>query len=314
MQGSPSGENRTFLVTGVSGLLGLNLAKQLTSQGATVYGISWRKAVQLELLHHFLCDLRDADRLKTEVERLAPEVIVHCAAATDVDWCEKNPGEAFAINARPCADLAVAANRISATLVLVSTDSVFDGATGNYRESDEPKPLNAYARSKLAAEQLVSAQAKKWIIIRANLYGWNGQQKNSLAEWIVQELRLGRTITGFEDVVFAPLLASDLGQLIIRIVKHDLGGLYHAGARDAMSKYEFARVLADICGLNGGLIKKGRLADVKLTAPRPLNTALVSSKLAADLGEAMPLIEEGLKRFRDEGMNGWAQQLKTHIR
>lgn len=312
MQDSPSRENRV-LITGISGLLGLNLAKQLTSQGFDVYGLSWRKEVKLERLICFSCDLRDADRLKGQIQELAPQVIIHCAAATDVDWCEKNPTEALAVNAQPCVELAAAANQTNATLILVSTDAVFDGKTGNYREVDEPRPVNAYARSKLAAEELVSGQAKKWVVVRANLFGWNGQQKNSLSEWIVQELSAGRAITGFEDVVFAPLLASDLGQLLVEIVRRGVFGLYHAGARDAMSKYEFARLLAAIFGLDGGLIRKGSLAASKLTAPRPLRTSLISAKLAADLGRAMPSIEEGLKRFRTQGMNGWAQQLKTHI-
>lgn len=313
MQDSPSRENRTFLITGVSGLLGLNLAKRLTLEGANVYGLSWRKEVKLERLDCFSCDLRDTDRLTNRIRELAPQAIIHCAAATDVDWCEKNPAEALAINAQPCADLAMVANQTGATLILVSTDAVFDGGTGDYREEDEPKPLNAYARSKLAAENLVSTQAKNWVIVRANLFGWNGQQKNSLSEWIVQELSAGRAITGFEDVVFAPLLASDLGQLLAEIMELGLQGLYHAGTRDAMSKYEFARQLAVIYGLDQGLIRKGRLADSKLTAPRPLRTSLISAKLAADLGIAMPSIEEGLKRFHSQGMNGWAQELKTHI-
>jgi dTDP-4-dehydrorhamnose reductase len=313
MQGSRNPEKKTVLITGASGLLGLNLAKLLTSQGVTVYGACWRKEIRLEPLNWFTCDLRDTGRLETQIERLKPEVIFHCAAATNVDWCEKNPGEAFAINAEPCWSLAAVANRIDATLVLISTDSVFDGITGNYREGDQPGPLNVYARSKLAAEKLVSSEAKKWLIVRTNLYGWNGQDKNSLSEWIVQELRLGRPITGFEDVVFAPLLASDLGELLTRMAEQDLQGLYHAGARDTVSKYAFARRLAEISGLDAGLIRRGRLSDLKLAAPRPLNTTLNSGKLAADLGETMPSIEEGLQRFHAQGMNGWAQQLKTHI-
>jgi dTDP-4-dehydrorhamnose reductase len=305
--------NRPFLVTGISGLLGLNLAECLRLSGVGLCGLSWRQKVKLEGLRCFSSDLREAGRAKALIEELRPHILIHCAAATNVDWCERNPQEAFSINANPCAELASAMNEVGGTFVLISTDSVFDGGTGNYREGDEPRPLNAYARSKLAAEEIVSTHAKKWVIVRGNLYGWNGQQKNSLSEWIVQELSAGRAITGFEDVVFAPLLASDLSQLLLETVERDLQGLYHAGARDAMSKYEFARLLAEICGLDSDLIKKGRLADSKLAAPRPLNTALISAKLASDLGREMPSVEEGLKRFRDQGMNGWSQQLKTHI-
>jgi len=313
MQPSPERLKSSFLVTGVSGLLGLNLAKQLILQGATVYGCSSRQAVRLGGLNYFSCDIRDADQLEMRARELAPEVIVHCAAATNVDWCEMHPAETSAINARPCVDLATTANRLGATLVLVSTDSVFDGERGNYTEKDEPRPLNAYARSKLAAEELVSGQADRGIIVRANLYGWNGQQKSSLTEWIIAELQAGREITGFDDVVFAPLLATDLAELLTKLALHQRHGLYHAGTRNAVSKYEFATQVAKIYGLEERLIKRGKLAGSKLIAPRPLNTSLVSTKIEAELGARLPSIEEGLQRFYGQGMSGWSQELKTHI-
>ena len=197
--------------------------------------------------------------------------------------------------------------------VLISTDSVFDGRIGNYVEDDPPGPLNAYAKSKLAAEQLVAEHSQRWIIIRTNIYGWNGQNKNSLAEWILQELSAGRSITGFEDVTFAPLLASDLGPLIEKMVEKRMEGLYHAGALGAVSKYDFARQLADVYGFDATLIRPGKLADAKLGAPRPLNTSLLSKKLETEFGQSLPSIEDGLKRFRDQGTNGWAQDLKKHI-
>jgi dTDP-4-dehydrorhamnose reductase len=170
-----------------------------------------------------------------------------------------------------------------------------------------------YARSKLAAEELVSGQADRWITIRANLYGWNGQQKNSLAEWIIAELQAGRDITGFEDVIFAPLLATDLGELLTKLAVHHGNGLYHAGTRNAVSKYRFATLIAKISGLEENLVKRGKLAGSKLIAPRPLNTSLVSTKVEAELGTRLPSIEEGLQRFYDQGMSGWPQELKKHI-
>jgi dTDP-4-dehydrorhamnose reductase len=313
MQDNEAQLNRSFLVTGVSGLLGLNLAKQLTLRGATVYGFSSCKQVRLDKLSYFSCDVRDAERLTGRIRELRPEVIVHCAAATNVDWCETNPAEAFAINAWPAVDLAMAANQVGAILVLVSTDSVFDGEKGSYAENDEPRPVNAYARSKLMAEELVSTRAAEWIVVRANLYGWNGQPKNSLAEWIIQELQAGREITGFKDVIFAPLLATDLTELLIKLALCDRQGLYHAGARNAVSKYEFACLLADIYGLEKTLIRSGMLAESKLTAPRPLNTSLISTKVETELGIRLPSIEEGLKRFYGQGMSGWSQDIKKHI-
>jgi dTDP-4-dehydrorhamnose reductase len=305
--------NSRYLVTGVSGLLGLNLASYWISKGREIYGLAWRKEARREGLQCLCCDLRDSSRVRALLLEVRPEVVIHCAATTDVEWCEKNPADTFAINTLPCSEMASAVNDIGGTFVLISTDSVFDGANGQYRENDAPRPLNVYAKSKLVAEEIVSKNAERWIILRTNIYGWNGQQKNSLAEWVLQELNAGRMITGFEDVIFSPLLASDLGPLIEKIIAKELQGLYHAGAANAVSKYDFARQLAELYGLKTEAILRGKLADAKLTAPRPLNTSLISAKLQNDLGERMPSIEDGLQRFYAQGMNGWAQSLKTAI-
>lgn len=306
-------ERRPYFLTGASGLLGLNLAKYLTSKGADVCGVTRRSETNLKGLRCFAHDLRETDRVLALIREFRPVVLIHCAAATDVDWCERNADEAFSINTHPCRDLTSAMNEVGGAFVLISTDSVFDGRIGNYAEDDHPRPLNAYAKSKLAAEQLVAERAERWIIIRTNIYGWNGQNKNSLAEWILQELRARRSITGFEDVIFAPLLASDLGPLIEKMVEKKMQGLYHAGASGAVSKYDFARRLAEIHDLDAALIRPGKLADAKLGAPRPLNTSLFSKKLETEFGQSLPSIDDGLKRFRDQGMNGWAQDLKKHI-
>jgi dTDP-4-dehydrorhamnose reductase len=313
MDDRQSEANSRYLVTGVSGLLGLNLASYWISKGREIYGLAWRNEVKREGLHCVCCDLRDSGRIRALLLKVRPAVVIHCAAATNVEWCEKNPADTFAINALPCSEMVSAVNEIGGTFVLISTDSVFDGANGQYRENDEPRPLNVYAKSKLAGEEIVSKNAERWIILRTNIYGWNGQQKNSLAEWILQELTTKRMITGFDDVIFSPLLASDLGPLIEKIIAKQLQGLYHAGAANAVSKYGFARQLAELYGLNTETIRRGKLADAKLTAPRPLNTSLISAKLQNDLAEPMPSIEDGLHRFYEQGMNGWAQRLKTAI-
>lgn len=302
-----------YVVTGVSGLLGLNLATYLALKGHEIVGLSWRNEVRRDGLKYFGCDLRDGNRVRDLLLELRPSTTIHCAAATDVEWCEKNPAETLAINALACRDMISAMNEVKGTFLLISTDSVFDGVRGHYRETDEPRPLNMYAQSKLAAEEIVSKNADRWIILRTNIYGWNGQRKNSLAEWILQELNATRMITGFEDAIFSPQLASDLGPLIEKILAKELRGLYHAGAANSVSKYDFARRLAEIYGLNPEGIRRGRLAAAKFVAPRPFNTSLNSAKLQDDLAEPLPSIEDGLLRFYEQGVNGWAQRLKKAI-
>lgn len=301
------------LLTGVSGLLGLNAAKVLLQDGHELTGISSRHEVKMHGLAWLACDLGDAGALQALVRRLKPKIIIHAAAATDVDWCQKNPDAAFILNAQACGSLASVANEVGAKIIYISTDSVFDGRKGGYSEDDEPNPLNVYARTKWEGERLVAAEAANWVVLRTNIFGWNGQNKSSLAEWIVQELRAGREITGFEDVVFSPLLASDLGCVISQIIRRDLRGLYHAGSATRISKLKFAQRLARLFHLDENLIRPGKLADRGLSAQRPLDTSLSSAGLEKDLGAPLATLEEGLGRFHEQEKNGWAQALKNHI-
>ena len=129
---------------------------------------------------------------------------MHCAAATNVDWCEDNPKQAEAINVQATADLAEIAAALNARFVYISTDSVFDGKRGDYAETDEPAPLNVYARSKLAGEQETLRLNAAAIVVRVSIYGWNAQKKESLAEWVLRRLEEGSDVPGFTDVFFTP--------------------------------------------------------------------------------------------------------------
>jgi dTDP-4-dehydrorhamnose reductase len=301
-----------YLLTGVSGLLGLNVAKILLQDGCELTGVSLRHEVKMDGLAWLACDLGDTGALQALVRKLKPKIIIHAAAATDVDWCQKNPDAAFILNTQACGSLVSIANEVGAKIIYISTDSVFDGRKGCYSEDDEPNPLNVYARTKWEGERLVAAEATNWVVLRTNIFGWNGQNKSSLAEWIVQELRARREIIGFEDVVFSPLLASDLGRVISQIIRRDLRGLYHAGSATGISKLKFAQRLAQLFHLDENLIRPGKLADRGLSARRPLDTSLSSAGLEKDLGAPLSTIEEGLRRFHEQEKNGWAQALKNH--
>jgi dTDP-4-dehydrorhamnose reductase len=139
---------------------------------------------------------------------MRPAWIVHCAAATNVDWCESHPVECMRVNAEAAGALARAARSIGARLVYISTDSVFDGVSGGYRETDPVSPVNHYARSKASGESAVLDEIPDALVLRTNIYGWNLQSKHSLAEWALARLEGGEVVPGFRDVSFSPLLVN----------------------------------------------------------------------------------------------------------
>ena len=285
-----------FAVTGANGLLGPAVVAAARAAGHEVVAIRGRSGNENAM------NLLDADAPSRLVAE-RPDWIVNCAAIVDVDWCEAHAKEAFALNAEVPNRIATAAEAAGIGVVQVSTDSVFDGARGRYTEDDEPRPVNTYARTKLQAERMVMDAAPKAAVLRTNMFGAAAGGRQGLAEWILSKLGAGESLPGFTDVRFSPLYIGALGRTIVKVAETKLSGLYHAGAADGMSKYEFARTLATAFGYVPELIRAASSDDATWTAQRPQDTTLVSSRLAHALGERAPSIEEGVLEFRAQLRN-----------
>ena len=162
-------------------------------------------------------DLRSDDAIGV-VAGCSPDLVIHAAAATDIDRCEREPEWARAVNVEGTGRVARAAVAAGAKLVVISTDSVFSGEGRRWRESDPPAPQNVYARSKLDAERLALEIAPDALVARTVIYGWNAQSKTSLAEWALQRLEAGQRVPGFSDAFFSPMLANDLGDALVELV------------------------------------------------------------------------------------------------
>jgi dTDP-4-dehydrorhamnose reductase len=299
-----------IVVTGASGLLGASVLCHARDTGRCAAGLCHRQVVHIPDTKMMSVDLTDSRAMRQMISSLQPRSIIHCAAAANVDWCEDHPRETRQINVEAPAKLAQLARELNARLLHVSTDAVFDGARGSYCETDTPAPVNVYATSKLEGERAVLERYPAAIVARVTLYGWSAQNKPSLAEWMLGELTAGRQLPGFTDVMFSPLLANDLAQILVEMLDRGLSGLYHVVGSDVISKYDFARRLAAAFGFDPDRVAQARLADSKLRAARPLDTSLNTSKITAALGRSMPDVESGLRRFRALKENGYAQQLK----
>ena len=304
---------QTILVTGASGLLGANLVARARERGLEVVAAARRHRVKGPGIRFLVWPLEDMDAHGKLMEECRPQWVVHCAAWTDVDGCESQPEAALRLNSMASGALAAAADRIGAAFVYVSTDSVFDGATGAYAEEADPHPVNAYAHSKLEGERSVRAAHPGALVVRTNIFGWNARKKQSLAEWVLGKLRAGETVPGFRDVWFNPLHAADLAGILLDLLARDARGLVHAGSADTLSKYEFARAAAEVFGLNAELVAPATLAGSPLRARRPLNTGLDVRRLSSWLGRPLPTIREGLGAMREMETNGGLARLHELI-
>jgi dTDP-4-dehydrorhamnose reductase len=300
-----------ILVTGASGLLGASLVSLAHEQGREVVGLYHRHPVRMDGVKMLAADLTDQAETSRLFRELKPSSVVHCAAATDVDWCEEHPEEAQRVNASVTASIAGISSQSGVHLLYISTDSVFDGERGNYAETDTPAPVNEYAKTKLQGEEEVLRENPTASIARVNLYGWNVQNKDSLAEWILRQLTLGKVVPGFSDVFFCPLLANDLADTMLALLDQNLAGLYHVVGSEAVSKYEFARRVASTFGFDPGRVVPTRMADARLKARRPRNTSLNTKKISAALGHPTPDVEAGLRSFARLRASGYADRIKS---
>jgi len=298
-----------ILITGASGLLGLNLALEAANQH-TVFGQVNSNAVQTKMFKVLKTDLLEPGAVGWMLAESQPDWVIHCAALANLEACEVDPELAWELNTEVPRKLAEACRDGGARLVQVSTDAVFDGWVGGYIETDEPHPLSTYAQTKLEAEYAIAETNPDAIIARVNLFGWSLMGRRSLAEFFFNNLSAGKPVMGFTDVYFSPLLVNDIAHIFIQMLDKGLSGLYHVLSSDQRSKYAFGVEIAQKFGLNSELIAPKSVSDAGLAAARSPNLTLKVDKLIHDLGQTPPTISTGIERFYTLYQQGYPQFLQ----
>jgi dTDP-4-dehydrorhamnose reductase len=299
-----------LLVTGASGLLGLNLALE-ASRDHKVFGSVNRNQLKNAPFEVIRSDLTQEGSLDWLFELSRPDWVINCAALANLEACEAQPNLAEKLNIELPEKLAQIVAKGGARMVHISTDAVFDGKKGNYTETDLANPLSKYAETKLHGELAVMSANPEAIIARVNLFGWSLSGKRSLAEWFLNNMFAEREIQGFTDVYFCPLLANDLGKILLEMFIKGLEGIYHVVSSECSSKYDFGIKIAELFGCDASLIQPVSLADSNLIAERSLNLTMNSDKLCNALGVPSPGLEIGLTHFHQQFIEGYPQKIQA---
>lgn len=272
----------TILVTGAQGLVGSRVVARLRGERVVAVG-------RADL------DLRDASRIASFLADVRPDGIIHCAAMTDVDACEKDPDTAWAVNAAAVAALA----RSRARLTALSTDYVFDGTKGDYDEDDAPNPLSAYGRTKLAGEMAALSLSRDRAVCRVALvYTGHAAAKRTFAASALESLRKGEQVRAFVDQIGSPTLADNAAEMAIAVHRSGEQGVFHCAGATQISRVDFVKALARRIGADEKLIVPVPMADVKLLARRPQRCGLRVDKVRR-LATPLPL-DKALDRFFEE--------------
>ncbi len=232
------------------------------------------------------------------VPRLAPDLVLHLAAMTGVDDCERDEARAFAVNAIGSRNVALAARACGATVLAVSTDYVFDGAKADpYHEFDRPNPLSVYGRSKLAGEEAVRALVPASFVVRTS---WVFGAGNDFVSRAVARMADDETVGGIVDRVGTPTYVRHLAERLLPVALSGRFGVFHLGGPEATTWHDVLERARRLGGLPG-TVEAQKAGDLDRLAPRPANSAL-TSLVAAEAGiPPMPPLEEALADLLGRG-------------
>jgi dTDP-4-dehydrorhamnose reductase len=291
------------LITGASGLLGANLVFSARPEDE-VTAVFHQHPIDRLGVRCLSADLSQPGAAEDLFSDLAPQWVVHCAAATD--WATR-------LNRDMAGAVARAAYDVGARLAHISTDAVFDGSRSPNVETEATSPINVYGRTKLEGEWAVMKAYPGAAVVRTNLYAWGAYPHRGLAAWFLEQLENDRSCRGFTDVVFSPILANHLATWLWDLLDAGMGGICHIGGGSCLSKYEFGVKLAEAFGHDAGLIQASSLPDAGLTAPRPKRLCLDSSRIEHELEQALPSIEAGIAELRAMALDGRREQLNAMV-
>jgi dTDP-4-dehydrorhamnose reductase len=289
----------TVLITGANGFVGSYLARALSGKAniiATGAG-PCRFTQDADTLRYESLDITDRDAVMQLVAREQPTVIVHSAAISKPDVCEQDHELADRINVEGTRHLLEAAESLGAHFLFLSTDFVFDGKRGMYREDDPVAPVNYYGETKVRAEELVKRYDGPWSVARTVLvYGASRGGRGNLLTMVAGALAEGRPLRIFNDQLRTPTYVEDLVDGLIRIIDRKATGIFHLSGADQRTPYQMAVETAAHLGLDASLITAVTEDTFKEPAKRPQKTGFDISKARKELGYAPITFGAGLRK------------------
>jgi len=289
-----------ILITGGSGLLGSKIAEIAVQKGYDVYSGYNRHESRFGIpVKLDICDKNALNKIFRDVK---PEVAIHAAALTNVDKCEEDRPLARKINVDGTRNICELTNKHGAFLIYVSTDYVFSGEKGLYKETDETKPINYYGITKLKGENTVKTMLDEWAIARPSvIYGSTpAAGKVNFALWVLEKLKKEESIRVITDQYVSPTLNTNLADMILEVAERKLTGTYHLAGATPIDRYSFAQLLAEKFELDKNLIKTAKSEEMKWKARRPKNTSLNVEKAIRTLKNKPIKIEEAIRRLKEE--------------
>lgn len=281
---------KRVLITGANGLVGQDLVRLMSrypEYDVLATGRDSSPRFTGRSCGYAPLDITEPEEVSRLFQDFTPTVVVNCAAMTQVDDCEKQRDACWKVNAEAVEHLARQCHKTGAHLIQVSTDFVFDGNDGPYREEARPNPLSFYGKSKQASENAArGAGLDKWSVARTVLVYGTGEDltRSNFVLWVIEKLSNGEAIHVVTDQHRTPTYAPDLAAGIERIARYGKSGIFHLSGRELVSVFDFARTVAEVFDLDESLVRPTDSTRFTQTALRPPKTGFIILKAETELG------------------------------
>lgn len=287
----------TTVVLGANGLLGSNVFTTVTDRGGRPVGTYHSADPSFDAPCHPL-DVRETDRVATLLDKTDPDLVVNCAAMTDVDGCEEDPDQARAVNGDAPGSIARLCDDRDIAFTHVSTDYVFDGEGETpYGTGASPDPIQEYGESKLAGERAVQKEHSEPTIVRLSfVYGFHRgtDDLEGFPAWVRDRLQADERTPLFTDQWVTPTRARQAAGTILDLHERGATGLYHVACRSCVTPYEFGQQIRERMGVSSEFIEEGSMDDVNRPAERPTYSCLDVSGTESALDRRQPTLAEDL--------------------
>ncbi|MFC4407939.1 dTDP-4-dehydrorhamnose reductase [Haloarchaeobius iranensis] len=287
-----------LLVVGANGLLGSNVVRAGQQRGWCICGTyhSTQPGFDIPLTQF---DLREHDSFDDILSKHDPDVVVNCAAMTDVDRCETNPEQAHVLNGDAPGGLAAHCDANDVDFVHISTDYVFDGVEGEpYNESADTNPVQVYGESKLAGEQAVTEEITDALVARLS-FVWgihrSGEELTGFPAWVRDRLRSGEEVPLFTNQWVTPTRAGQAAETLLDLFERDATGFFNIACASCVTPYEFGEMIANHVGNSEELLREGSMDDIERDATRPAYTCLDVENVESELDRPQPTLREDVE-------------------
>lgn len=295
-------KRKKVLITGAVSLIGKYFVKEYIQSYQLVLTTHKKQLYEFPKLPHYPLDITDPQKVMQLVKKIRPDVIIHLAALSNIDYCQQHPESAKTVNVDGTRHIVDAISGTDCHLVFLSSNAVFDGEKHLYSETDAVRPLNIYGQTKVVAEGLIVKSGTPSTVIRATqTFGWppQGARDNDVTYYL-KELKSKKELFLVNDRFFNPVYALRIAQLISHCIENKKTGLFHIGGEGQVSRYDFVKLLLKIWHLPQPTLTAVSSSYFPALAPRARQGCLSTKKIENDMHVSPFSLESDLIKMRDE--------------